>query len=70
VPGVSDDSSSFARVLTEECITHFVRAVEVPLPVLYEESAHPYENNQETRKKITINGASQLIIRFDPRYSK
>jgi hypothetical protein len=32
-----------------------------------EESAHPYENNQDYRKAFHINGASRLVVRFDPR---
>jgi hypothetical protein len=54
------------QLLTEECIKHFMSAVEAPLPIITEESSHPYENNHEVRKKFHIKGASKLIIRFDP----
>ncbi len=56
---------SLTKTLTEECIKHFISAVDAPLPILIEESAHPYENNQEVRQKYHIKGASKLLIRFD-----
>ncbi len=34
--------------------------------MIVEESNHPYENNQDERKRFHVNGASRLIIRFDP----
>ena len=43
--------SSITKLLTEECILHFVQAVSVPPPVIVEESAHNYEPNQDIRKR-------------------
>eukprot|EP01087_Luapelamoeba_hula_P010094 TRINITY_DN2658_c0_g1_i4.p1 TRINITY_DN2658_c0_g1~~TRINITY_DN2658_c0_g1_i4.p1 ORF type:complete len:3811 (+),score=698.07 TRINITY_DN2658_c0_g1_i4:295-11727(+) len=68
VPIAFDDKdTSIAKLLTEECILHFVQAVSVPPPVIVEESEHNYQSNQDYRKRFHISGASRLIIRFDPR---
>lgn len=67
IAGESTTPSSLTKLVTEECIMHFVQAVSVPPPVIIEESPHPYENNQDYRKMFHINGASRLMIRFDPR---
>jgi len=64
---MASPSSIITKQITEECILHFVQAVSVPPPIHVEESDHPYSANLDYRKCIHINGASRLIIRFDPR---
>lgn len=42
----SEGTESITQLLTEECIKHLTLAVKAPLPVVIEESAHPYQNHQ------------------------
>eukprot|EP01119_Soliformovum_irregulare_P023983 TRINITY_DN8500_c0_g1_i1.p1 TRINITY_DN8500_c0_g1~~TRINITY_DN8500_c0_g1_i1.p1 ORF type:complete len:1141 (-),score=425.00 TRINITY_DN8500_c0_g1_i1:16-3438(-) len=60
-------AASLSKILTEECIRHFMQASKVPPPNLSEESRHPYDNHLDYRKCLHIQGASKLIIKFDPR---
>jgi len=58
--------SSLVQLLIEECIVHFVQAVNHPPPVLLFQSQHPYESHSERRECVHIPGASKLMVSFDP----
>ncbi|ETO22614.1 hypothetical protein RFI_14580 [Reticulomyxa filosa] len=53
--------------LVEECVLHYVQAVNDPNEVLMFESEHkPYKSDVDERRVVYVPGASRLMVTFDP----
>lgn len=53
--------SSLAWVLTRECIRHLSQTADEEIPVVMEESAHPYTPETRVRKMIRIDGTYSTL---------
>ncbi|ETO27461.1 HECT type ubiquitin ligase [Reticulomyxa filosa] len=58
--------TTLTQGLIEECILHFVQAVNDPNEVLMFESQHkPYPEDVDERRVVYVPGASRLMVTFD-----
>lgn len=63
----SPKTNSLAELLLSECLTHYAEAIRHPLPTVTAQTAHPYPSSTTINRKVTIPGATKLMISFDPR---
>lgn len=60
-------SKTLPSLLVESCISHIHNSITNPPPSVVFETSHPYLPHTEMESRIHIQGASRLLVTFDPK---